>query len=659
MADPLIGTTIGEFEIHELIGRGGMATVYRASQASMKREVALKVIRMDDLENNQEFTQRFATEAKLIAGLEHPNILPVYSYGIDGDIAYLAMRLLRGGSLEEKLMGEPLSLQKAGEIFLQITQGLAAAHNKGVIHRDLKPSNILLDENEHVYLTDFGLAKLVDSEGYQTKTGQIVGTPVYMSPEQLRGEPLDFRSDVYALGCMLYEMLTGAPPFPVLDGDVIPVIFKHLQSPPEPVSQRNRNVPPVVEAVVMKALAKDRNERYDSVRSMANALADAVGRGSTLSLPRPASVILNISRTDLQPNKHNNPLPVIIATLLVVAAVAAVVVLVVFRPFEALEPLPPITVKLGESRPLAEFNVANVNRQFIERRLGPDGFVAIVPCNTSSEYHSALTRELTTFARAARIPTRVYDPDSDPYKQLTQLERALADGATGIIICPLDIALLSATLQAAEDNGIPLISSASALGQYNGVGILTDNYLMGLRPGQYAGQWIQENLGGQAKVVVLHYDELPDVKRRADGLIDGMKEFAPDAEIVAREIGAVIELAEGSIQRLIDSNVQFDIILSINDAGGYGAIAAMEKAGIPRDAVHIFSVDAEQRAIQYIREGRYFVASVDAGRTVYAQAAVDAMQLLLAGEPLPEILTIEPGHLVTREWLEQNANAQP
>jgi len=657
MADALIGTTIGEFTVHEVIGRGGMATVYRASQPLMKRDVALKIIRMDDMaaENNRDFSQRFATEAKLIASLEHPNILPVYNYGIDGDVAYLAMRLLRGGSLETLLMGEPLPLTKATELFLQITQALAVAHSKGIIHRDLKPSNILLDEDTHVYLTDFGLAKLVDSEGYQTKTGQIVGTPVYMSPEQLRGEPLDFRSDVYALGCLLYEMLAGAPPFPVTNGDVIPVIFKHLQTLPEPLSTRTRTAPPAVEAVVMKALSKDKVDRYDSVRAMATALAEAMGRGDTLSLPRPASSILNVSRTDLTAQiSKRTPAGLIIGAILGAIAVLAIVAIVVLKPFENLEPLPPITVILGESKPLADFASETINTEFVERRLGDNGFVAIVPCNTSSEYHAALTRELTTFARAANIPTRVYDPDSDPYKQLTALERALTEGASGVILCPLDMALLDATLKAVKDAGIPLVSTASTMGQYNGVGILTDNYLLGFKPGQYAGEWIRDNLDGQANILVLAYDDLPDLVTRADGLIDGVKEFAPDVEIVARETGAVIELAEESVNKVLDQGISFDIILSINDAGSYGAINALEAADIPPEDVHIFSVDAEVLARQYITEGNYFVASVDAGRTVYARAAVTTMQLLLSGQPLPEILTIEPGDLITPEWLAEN-----
>lgn len=655
MADLLIGTTIGEFNVVEMIGRGGMATVYRASQPSMKRDVALKVIRMDDLsaENNRDFTQRFATEAKLIAGLEHPNILPVYNYGIDGDVAYLAMRLLKGGSIETLLQGEPLTLQDAGKLFLQITQGLAAAHNKGVIHRDLKPSNIMLDEDNHVYLTDFGLAKLVDSEGYQTKTGQIVGTPVYMSPEQLRGEPLDFRSDVYALGCMLYEMLTGAPPFPVLDGDVIPVIFKHLQSPPDPVTQRNKDIPPAVEAVVMKALSKDRNDRYDSVRSMATALAEAIGHSDTLALPRPASSILNVSRTNLPQAAKRSVMPFVLGGISVLV-VLAVLAIIIFRPFDSLTPLPAITVLQGETQPLADFDLSEINNDFITRRLGSDGFVAIVPCNTSSEYNSALTREMTTFARQANIPTRVYDPDTDSYRQLTELDRAITEGAVGIVLCPLDMALLAPSLQAAKDAGIPIISSASGLGIYNGVGILTDNYLMGLKPGQYAGQWIRDNLDGQARVLVLSFDDLPDVKRRADGLIDGMLEFAPDAVVVARETGGIADNGEQVVNDLLEQGIEFDVILSINDAGAYGAVNALEDARIPRDSVKIFSVDAEVLARQYITEGRYFVASVDAGRTVYAKAAIDALQLLFAGEPLPETLTIEPGDLITPEWLAEN-----
>src|SRR5262249_46878997 len=162
--------------------------------------VALKVIRLDEGQGQHEdFRRRFAHEAEVIAKLEHIHILPIYAYGISNEMAYLAMRWLKGGTLSQTMRQGKLTLEHAADIFTQVAKGLAYAHSQGVIHRDLKPSNIMLDDTGNAYLTDFGLAKLVESSGEITKTGNIVGTPAYMSPEQLRGDTLDYRCDIYSL----------------------------------------------------------------------------------------------------------------------------------------------------------------------------------------------------------------------------------------------------------------------------------------------------------------------------------------------------------------------------------------------------------------------------------------------------------------------------
>jgi serine/threonine protein kinase len=217
--DQLVGRQVGDFSIEERIGRGGMSVVYRAHQHSVNRDVALKVIVLNPDED--EFRRRFAQEAKLVATLEHIHILPIYDYGIiEGDIAYLAMRLLRGGSLSQLLTEGPLTLDQTADIFTQIGRGLAYAHRRNVIHRDLKPSNIMLDDADNAYLTDFGLAKLVGENVDMTKSGNIVGTPAYMAPEQLRGDSVDHRSDIYSMGVVLYHMLTGQAPFESSDSNV-------------------------------------------------------------------------------------------------------------------------------------------------------------------------------------------------------------------------------------------------------------------------------------------------------------------------------------------------------------------------------------------------------------------------------------------------------
>jgi serine/threonine protein kinase/DNA-binding LacI/PurR family transcriptional regulator len=645
-----IGTQIGEFTVLQAIGRGGMATVYRASQPLMNREVALKVISLDDVaDKNRDFATRFATEASLIASLEHPNILPVYSYGITDKVAYLAMRLLRGGSLDDRLRGEPLPLATALDLFNQIAQGLAHAHSKGIIHRDIKPSNILLDESGHAYLTDFGLAKLIDADAGMTKPGQIMGTPVYMSPEQLRGEPLDYRSDVYALGCLLYEMLIGTPPFPPVDGDVIPVIFKHLQTPPDAPTGHNPYVPPALDGVVLRALAKSPGERFESVRELATAVRQAVGGLPSMNLPRPANNIVNrtVPLSTVQQKRANLWIGFTVSLLLVV--VAAVLFI---RPLN--QPpvqFDPAQILVGEEAPLESLLPDTSDVATARQALGSNGFIAIIPCNTSSEYHAALVRELASFARETGLETRVYDPDSDAYKQLTLLERAIADGVRGIILCPLDLELIGPTMEEVKRAKIPFVSQASNMGQYGGVQILTDNRLLGRKPGEYVGQVVRDELSGEAKVVVMGFEDLPDLITRADAMVEALLEYAPNAEIVARVRGATPEWGKESIEALLAEGVEFNVILSINDAGAFGALEALEAAGVPYDDVIIGSVDAEILAQRYIRDGKYFRGTVEAGRTVYASAAIDVIIKLLAGDTIPEFVFIPPGELITRETL--------
>lgn len=644
-----IGTQIGEFTVLQAIGRGGMATVYRASQPLMNREVALKIISLDDVaDKNRDFATRFASEASLIASLEHPHILPVYSYGITDKVAYLAMRLLRGGSLDDRLRGEPLPLHTALDLFNQIAQGLAHAHSKGIIHRDIKPSNILLDESGHAYLTDFGLAKLIDADAGVTKPGQIMGTPVYMSPEQLRGEPLDFRSDVYALGCILYEMLIGTPPFQPVDGDVIPVIFKHLQTTPEAPTGHNPYIPPALDGVVLRSLAKAPNERFGSVRELATAVRQAVGGMPSMNLPRPANNIVN--RTIALPvvQKRANLWISVTVTLLLIVISAVLFIRPLDRPPVQFDPA---QIQVGEEGALESLLPTTADIATARQALGSDGFIAIIPCNTSSEYHAALVRELASFARESGLETRVYDPDSDAYTQLTLLERAIAEGVRGIVLCPLDLELIGPTMQEVKRAKIPFVSQASDMGEYGGVQILTDSRLLGRKPGEYIGQVVRDEFGGEAKVVVMGFEDLPDLVARADAMVDALLEYAPNAEVVARVRGATPDWGKESIEALLADGVEFNVILSINDAGAFGAVEALEAAQIPYEDVIIGSVDAEILAQRYIREGKYFRGTVEAGRTVYASAAIDVIIKLLSGNTIPEFVFIPPGELVTKETL--------
>ncbi len=275
MAD-LTGQQLGNYQIGELIGRGGMATVYRAHQQSMGRDVAIKVM-ASELTGNTEFVARFEREAQVIARLEHPHILPVIDTGRDGDYLYLVMRLVTGGVLSERLHGSPLTIQQTERLLGQIAAALEYAHRAGIIHRDLKPTNVLLDAQDNVYLTDFGIAKMLagSTSNYSlTATGRVMGTPAYMAPEQWRSEPVDARTDIYALGVILYELLLGALPF----NSETPygMMYKHFDQMPAPPRAVNPNIPQALERVVLRALAKRAEERYPSAQQMAHEYTAAI-----------------------------------------------------------------------------------------------------------------------------------------------------------------------------------------------------------------------------------------------------------------------------------------------------------------------------------------------------------------------------------------------
>ncbi len=270
--------TIGRYEIRSELGRGGMATVYKAYDPLFEREVALKVLPREMLHDPQ-FRVRFEREAKTIASLEHPAIVPVYDVGEEDGQPYFVMRYMTGGSLQERIAQGQISLQESARIFSKIAPALDEAHAKGIIHRDLKPGNILFDRTGEPYISDFGIAKITQTQGAATVTGgAIVGTPAYMSPEQAQGEPVDGRSDIYAMGVILYEMLTGVQPYQATTP--MAVVVKHITDPIPHILDHNPNLPIDIEPVIEKAMAKDRAQRFSTTEELATALV-AVARGES------------------------------------------------------------------------------------------------------------------------------------------------------------------------------------------------------------------------------------------------------------------------------------------------------------------------------------------------------------------------------------------
>ena len=262
------GKTFANYRVESLLGRGGMGVVYLAHDPSLERPVALKLI-APEMVQDEEFRARFLREPKLAASLDHPNVIPIYEAGEHDGQLYLAMRYVKGTDLRAALERDgKLTPERTIEVLAQIAEALDAAHERGLVHRDVKPGNVLLDEAGHPYLTDFGITK--PAEGDSTDTGQMLGTVDYLAPEQIRGEPVDGRTDCYALACVLYECLAGAPPF--RERTEAETLWAHMQGDPRPLRGR-----PELNRVLERALAKERNARYRTCVEFVGAAAEALG----------------------------------------------------------------------------------------------------------------------------------------------------------------------------------------------------------------------------------------------------------------------------------------------------------------------------------------------------------------------------------------------
>jgi YVTN family beta-propeller protein len=307
--DPLIGAELAGYHIEALVGRGGMGVVYRGRDARLKRNVALKLV-APELAQDEALRARLLRESELAASLDHPNVIPIYEAGTADGRLFLAMRFVDGGDLRGLLETEaPLAPERAVAICGQVADALDAAHARGLVHKDVKPSNVLLDGNEHVYLADFGLTRELAEQG-AAGAGRSVGTPAYSPPEQIRGGAVSGSADVYALGCVLFECLTGQPPF--AGERNLALLFAHLEKQPPNASARNPRLPMAIDPVLRRALAKDPDERHASCRELVEEARVALGLRAV-------------------PVRGRTPLLLVAAGLLLALAAALVALLLVWR----------------------------------------------------------------------------------------------------------------------------------------------------------------------------------------------------------------------------------------------------------------------------------------------------------------------------------------
>jgi serine/threonine protein kinase len=301
----------GRYEVVDEIGQGSMGVVYRAHDPQINRQIALKLLRQDRV-TNEELVQRFLKEAQAMGGLAHPNIATVYDTGRDHGTIFIAMELLQGKSLRDHMREKELHHNEIVHIGVQIAEALDFAHRKGIVHRDIKPSNIIIDPDGNAKITDFGIAHIEDPTiTQQTIPGEILGTPLYMSPEQVKSNPVDGRSDLYSLGVLLYEMTTGTSPF---KGDNFAAIFQAiLQDTPSAPELNDTPMSRNLATLIMKSLSKDPDQRFQTGLEMAQRLKACLQRRQS-DTRRGARA--------RRPEKRKRIFPMVLAAMILVVAVA-------------------------------------------------------------------------------------------------------------------------------------------------------------------------------------------------------------------------------------------------------------------------------------------------------------------------------------------------
>jgi serine/threonine-protein kinase len=317
----MVGDVLSDrYELEALVGSGGMSSVYRAHDRLLDRKVALKVLH-EQYTGDAEHVGRFRHEARAVATLSHPNIVTVIDRGEHDGRQFIVLEYVDGENLKELIRRGPVPVATAVELAIQISQGLAFAHQQGLVHRDVKPQNVLLDGDGQVKVTDFGIARSLDVQHGMTQTGTVLGTSDYIAPEQAQGQRVDEHTDVYSLGVVLYELLTGEVPFP--GENFVAVAMRHINEPPPAIRDRRPDVSPRLEAAVQKAMAKDARDRFPSMAAFRLELE------ASLAESQGATQVIAPARRPIRRKRGVSPWPLllVVAALIAIGAVIAALVL--------------------------------------------------------------------------------------------------------------------------------------------------------------------------------------------------------------------------------------------------------------------------------------------------------------------------------------------
>jgi serine/threonine protein kinase len=324
-SDPWVGRTMLHYQIQSVIGQGGMGKVYKARNVSLSKTCAIKFLPKEFASQDPTLVQRFLREARSAAAVEHPNVLPVHSVGKVQEDYYIEMQYVDGSTLHGILKQRGrMEASEAARIVRDVALGLAAAHEKGIIHRDVKPGNVMVSAKGHVFIMDFGLAKMAEGTSALTRKGTVLGTPLYMSPEQAMARPLDARTDIYSLGAMFYHLLTGSPPY--VSKTALEIVGQHIKGPiPDPASLVP-DTPPLFSAMIQKMMAKNVDDRYASCAEIAqelDAFLSGAGTGPVPAAAGPAGT--RVLRALPVKGRQRRLWPVIIGVAVAAAAIGAVI----------------------------------------------------------------------------------------------------------------------------------------------------------------------------------------------------------------------------------------------------------------------------------------------------------------------------------------------
>ncbi|MDX2160229.1 MAG: bifunctional serine/threonine-protein kinase/ABC transporter substrate-binding protein [bacterium] len=641
---------LGDFILEARIGRGGMANVYRAVQVSTRRPVALKVFEAADaLGDAEEFELRFAQEARLIASLEHLHIVPIYDYGLlpDGN-PYIAMRLMPE-SLHDALRSGSFTVERALHIYDQIADALHFAHKRGIIHRDIKPSNVLLDETGNAYITDFGLAKVLEASLNLTKSGVIVGAPAFASPEQLTGLPTDARSDVYSLGVLLVHMLTGHSPFGAERISFDQLVQLQLRGEPPTLPESLVPAPQrrVLQAVIRRAMAQRPDDRYADIQAMADALHPV--RQTSAPLPSGSAPVATLETPIVRAEPSALPQPIrrlsasrhqVRRFLFSAGAISVLVAGILLTAILLSRRAPAPIILTGERWPYTALLPAG-SAQGLAWGNAPHQFVGYFACTLDIQHLAILARLTTMHLADQGIHTRLYNANLQPDEQQRQIEAAVEQGMSAAIVCPVYQDAAEASLNDVRARAIPYVLTTAIAGDTSGVVIDTHPADRGFAIGQAAGAAFDLLPEGEARILILLMPELLDARYRAEGIraaLAQMPSISSDQIIADRPVdpAGVDEMLRPLIAV---SDVPY-IVITTHDALAVAVIAWLENAAVPVDQVQVFSLDHEPPADAWIREGRYLKRSFPLPIENTAEVTAWAVLRLLRGETLPQFVDV-------------------